>query len=188
MFQASCGGSGVHEGDFTVCVVCQMRAVCRLLTTALSGYRRTLVRSLSLCLSQICSPSMDSLIPYVFTSSHGISSKEIAKITPTTLYPSLIFSCSSVCLQLENLDNLTPKQVAGLMADNLPGLPEKEVIINTVFDHLLESPVKRGLPDVLQNLLIISQKVKFTQLFSMAVHQTLVRCTSVLLLHVDCLK
>lgn len=74
------------------------------------------------------------------------------------------------------------------MADNLPGLPEKEVIINRVFDHLLVSPVKRGLPDVLQNLLLISQMVTFTQLFSMALHQTLIRCTSVLLLHVDCLK
>ncbi|RXN36571.1 hypothetical protein ROHU_002840 [Labeo rohita] len=58
---------------------------------------------------------------------------------------------------LETLDNLTPKQVAGLMAENLPGLPEKEVIINRVFDHLLVSPVERGLPDVLQNLLLISQ-------------------------------
>lgn len=48
-----------------VCCVCQMRAVCRLLTTVLSGCRRTLARSLSLCLSQICSPSTDSLIPYV---------------------------------------------------------------------------------------------------------------------------
>lgn len=60
-----------------VCCVCQMRAVCRLLTTVLSGCRRTLARSLSLCLSQICSPSTDSLIPYVSTSSHVISSKKV---------------------------------------------------------------------------------------------------------------
>ncbi|KAL0201984.1 hypothetical protein M9458_000235, partial [Cirrhinus mrigala] len=58
---------------------------------------------------------------------------------------------------METLDNLTPKQVAGLMTDNLPGLPEKENIINRVFDHLLVSPVERRLPDVLQNLLLISQ-------------------------------
>ncbi len=74
------------------------------------------------------------------------------------------------------------------MVEDLPGLPEKEVVINRVFDHLLESPVERGLPDVLQNLLLISQTVKPTQLFSMALHQTLVRCSRLLLSHVDCLK
>ncbi|XP_052402900.1 uncharacterized protein LOC127949514 isoform X46 [Carassius gibelio] len=58
---------------------------------------------------------------------------------------------------LETLDNLTPKQVAGLLVEELPGLPEKKVVINTVFDHLFVSPVERGLPDVLQNLLSISQ-------------------------------
>ncbi|XP_058624444.1 uncharacterized protein LOC131535927 [Onychostoma macrolepis] len=68
-----------------------------------------------------------------------------------------LLSINGLFNPLETLDNLTPKQVAGLMADNLPGLPEKEVIINRVFDHLLVSPVERGLPDVLQNLLLISQ-------------------------------
>ncbi|KAL1281634.1 hypothetical protein QQF64_000437 [Cirrhinus molitorella] len=58
---------------------------------------------------------------------------------------------------LETLDNLTPKQVAGLMAENIPGLPEKDIIINKVFNHLLVSPADRGLRDVLQNLLFISQ-------------------------------
>ncbi|XP_050950914.1 uncharacterized protein mslnb isoform X1 [Labeo rohita] len=68
-----------------------------------------------------------------------------------------LLSINGLFNPLETLDNLTPKQVAGLMAENLPGLPEKEVIINRVFDHLLVSPVERGLPDVLQNLLLISQ-------------------------------
>ncbi|XP_077093936.1 uncharacterized protein LOC143746088 [Siphateles boraxobius] len=58
---------------------------------------------------------------------------------------------------LETLDNLSPAQMVGLMVVDLPGLPQKEVIINRVFDHLLVSPVDRGLPDVLQNLRFLPQ-------------------------------
>jgi len=61
---------------------------------------------------------------------------------------------------LETLDNLSPEQVVGLMVEDLPGLPEKEVVINRVFDHLLESPVERGLPDVLDLLYIFSTTVR----------------------------
>uniref|UniRef100_A0A9J7Y4Y7 Uncharacterized protein n=1 Tax=Cyprinus carpio carpio TaxID=630221 RepID=A0A9J7Y4Y7_CYPCA len=53
---------------------------------------------------------------------------------------------------LKTLDSLTPKQVAGLMVEDLPGLPPKDVVITRVFDHLLVSPVERGLPDVLELL------------------------------------
>ncbi|XP_043108750.1 uncharacterized protein mslnb isoform X2 [Puntigrus tetrazona] len=60
---------------------------------------------------------------------------------------------------LESLNYLTAEQVVGLMVEDLPHLPEKEVIINTVFDHLLVSPEESGLPDVLQNLLLISYQV-----------------------------
>ncbi|XDV17109.1 hypothetical protein PO909_016533, partial [Leuciscus waleckii] len=58
---------------------------------------------------------------------------------------------------LETLVYLSPVQMVGLMVVDLPGLPQKEVIINRVFDHLLVSPVDRGLPDVLQNLLLLPQ-------------------------------
>jgi len=52
------------------------------------------------------------------------------------------------------------------MVEDLPGLPQKEVIIERVFDHLLESPVDRGLPGVLQNLLLLSQTVKLSWILS----------------------
>ncbi|XP_026121056.1 uncharacterized protein LOC113100648 [Carassius auratus] len=71
--------------------------------------------------------------------------------------PTDLISINRLFDPLETLDNLTPKQVAGLLVEELPGLPEKKVVINTVFDHLFVSPVERGLPDVLQNLLSISQ-------------------------------
>ncbi|XP_056111002.1 uncharacterized protein LOC130088309 [Rhinichthys klamathensis goyatoka] len=58
---------------------------------------------------------------------------------------------------LETLVYLSPGQMVGLMVEDLPGLPQKEVIINRVFDHLLESPVDRGLPGVLQSLLLLPQ-------------------------------
>ncbi|XP_077101801.1 uncharacterized protein LOC143753360 [Siphateles boraxobius] len=57
---------------------------------------------------------------------------------------------------LETLDNLSPVQMVGLMVNGLPGLQQNDVI-NRVFDHLLQSPVDRGLPDVLQNLLLLPQ-------------------------------
>ncbi|XP_056627073.1 uncharacterized protein mslnb isoform X2 [Triplophysa dalaica] len=53
---------------------------------------------------------------------------------------------------LETLVYLSPVQKVDLMVDDLPGLPEKNEIINKVFDHLLESPVERHLPKVLQRL------------------------------------
>ncbi|XP_073716201.1 uncharacterized protein mslnb isoform X2 [Misgurnus anguillicaudatus] len=58
---------------------------------------------------------------------------------------------------LETLDYLSANQKVELMVDDLPELTEKDLIINEVFDYLLVSPVERGLPDVLQILLIRSQ-------------------------------
>ncbi|XP_048051535.1 uncharacterized protein mslnb isoform X2 [Megalobrama amblycephala] len=58
---------------------------------------------------------------------------------------------------LETLVYLSPAQMVDLMVEDLPGLPQKEVIISGVFDHLLVSPVDRGLPGVLENLLSFSQ-------------------------------
>ncbi|XP_057188180.1 uncharacterized protein mslnb [Triplophysa rosa] len=59
---------------------------------------------------------------------------------------------------LETLVYLSPVQKVDLMVDDLPDLPEKTVTVNEVFDHLLESPVERRLPEVLQ-LLFASSKV-----------------------------
>ncbi|XP_039511539.1 uncharacterized protein mslnb isoform X1 [Pimephales promelas] len=68
-----------------------------------------------------------------------------------------LFSINAHFDPLETLVYLSPVQMVGLMVEDLPGLPQKEVIIDRVFDHLLESPVDRGLPGVLQNLLLLSQ-------------------------------
>ncbi|XP_051994237.1 uncharacterized protein mslnb isoform X31 [Xyrauchen texanus] len=70
-----------------------------------------------------------------------------------------LFSINTHFDPLETLVSLSPDQMVGLMVDDLPGLPEKNVVINRVFDHLLESPVERGLPGVLENLLSRSQMI-----------------------------
>ncbi|XDV17114.1 hypothetical protein PO909_016533 [Leuciscus waleckii] len=56
---------------------------------------------------------------------------------------------------LETLDNLSPVQMVGLMVNGLPDLQQNDVI-NRVFDHLLVSPVDRGLPKVLELLYVYS--------------------------------
>ncbi|XP_052402480.1 uncharacterized protein LOC127949391 isoform X2 [Carassius gibelio] len=58
---------------------------------------------------------------------------------------------------LETLSNLTPEQMVGLIVNTQPGVPQN-FIINTVFDHLLVSPVQRGFPDVLELLYIFSTR------------------------------
>ncbi|XP_026146566.1 uncharacterized protein mslnb [Carassius auratus] len=41
---------------------------------------------------------------------------------------------------MSSLLYLSPEQLVGLMFDDVPGLPEKSVVINAVFDHLTASP------------------------------------------------
>ncbi|XP_031676065.1 uncharacterized protein LOC116371362, partial [Oncorhynchus kisutch] len=53
---------------------------------------------------------------------------------------------------LSALEVLSPKQTAELVVLPLPGLPGKDVIINTVFDFLSKSPKERRLPDFLYHL------------------------------------
>ncbi|XP_031666949.1 uncharacterized protein LOC109885747 [Oncorhynchus kisutch] len=57
---------------------------------------------------------------------------------------------------LSALEVLSPKQTAELVVLPLPGLPGKDVIINTVFDYLTESPKERKLPDFLYHLIRLS--------------------------------
>jgi hypothetical protein len=64
---------------------------------------------------------------------------------------------------LSALEVLSPKQTAELVVLPLPGLPGKDVIINTVFDFLTESPKERKLPDFLYHLIRLSAEV--TQLY-----------------------
>ncbi|KAM9493001.1 uncharacterized protein ACWYII_004701 [Salvelinus alpinus] len=60
---------------------------------------------------------------------------------------------------LSALEVLSPKQTAELVVLPLPGLPGKDVIINTVFDFLTESPKERRLPDFLYHLVRLSAEI-----------------------------
>ncbi|XP_042340408.1 uncharacterized protein LOC121941647 [Plectropomus leopardus] len=60
---------------------------------------------------------------------------------------------------LEVLHLLSPKQRAEMLLLPLPTPPEKEVVIDEVFDFLLESPRERRLLEVLQNLIYLTYKV-----------------------------
>nr|XP_017212575.1 uncharacterized protein mslnb isoform X2 [Danio rerio] len=71
---------------------------------------------------------------------------------------SVLLSINGKFSPLESLVDLSPGQMADLMAEGLPGLPQS-VVITTLFDYLLVSPEERGLPAVLQDLLLISGKV-----------------------------
>ncbi|XP_064817272.1 uncharacterized protein LOC135534059 [Oncorhynchus masou masou] len=57
---------------------------------------------------------------------------------------------------LSALEVLSPKQSAELVVLPLPGLPGKDVIINTVFDFLSKSPKERRLPEFLYHLMRLS--------------------------------
>ncbi|XP_034149917.1 uncharacterized protein mslnb isoform X4 [Esox lucius] len=59
---------------------------------------------------------------------------------------------------LSVLDLLSPKQTAELVVFSLPGLPGKDVVINTVFDFLTASPTERRFPEFLQQLAVLSMK------------------------------
>ncbi|XP_045069142.1 uncharacterized protein mslnb [Coregonus clupeaformis] len=60
---------------------------------------------------------------------------------------------------LSALEVLSPKQTAELVVLPLPGLPGKDVIINTVFDYLTESPKERRLPEFLDHLASLSAEM-----------------------------
>ncbi|KAI4898884.1 hypothetical protein NFI96_028389, partial [Prochilodus magdalenae] len=51
------------------------------------------------------------------------------------------------------LPDLTARQLAEVLVEDLPYLPHKEYVINTVFDFLLETPWQ--VPEVLQNVLML---------------------------------
>ena len=62
-------------------------------------------------------------------------------------------------MQLEALEVLSPHQTAELLLLPLPVPPEKDDVINRVFDFLTESPEERKLPEVLLHLVNMSQEV-----------------------------
>ncbi|KAF1394729.1 hypothetical protein PFLUV_G00004170 [Perca fluviatilis] len=64
---------------------------------------------------------------------------------------------------LEVLPLLSPSQIADLLILPLPTPPEKDVVIDRVFDFLLESPEYMKLPEVLSSLLQHIDKCPITQ-------------------------
>lgn len=65
-----------------------------------------------------------------------------------------------LCFQLSSLLSLSPEQLVGLMFDDVPGLPEKSVIINAVFDHLIAYPQEVRIKSTLHFLVELSKTVK----------------------------
>ena len=83
---------------------------------------------------------------------------------PSELKPALavnhLFSVVFL-LQLEVLHLLTPDQTAEMLLLPLPAPPEKHVVIDRVFDFLLESPEERNFASVLHSLVKLTKKVTF---------------------------
>jgi len=68
---------------------------------------------------------------------------------------------SSLCVfQIDALAVLTPRQTAELIVEDFAGLPEKSIIINMVFDHILVSPEDRGLLEMLRYLITLAGEVR----------------------------
>lgn len=63
------------------------------------------------------------------------------------------------CVQLEVLHLLSPNQTAELLLLDLPTPPEKDEVIDRVFDFLLESPEDRRFSEVLSSLVRFAGKV-----------------------------
>ncbi|KAJ8386178.1 hypothetical protein AAFF_G00176020 [Aldrovandia affinis] len=63
---------------------------------------------------------------------------------------------------LEALALLSPQQAAQLLVLPHPGAPKKDVIINAVFDHFLESPKDRELGQFLHDLVMLAREEKIS--------------------------
>ncbi|XP_069545539.1 uncharacterized protein [Brachyistius frenatus] len=60
---------------------------------------------------------------------------------------------------LEVLHLLSPRQIAEMLLLPLPPPPEKDVVINHVFDFLIESPRDRRFPEVLNFVVLLAEEV-----------------------------
>ena len=63
-------------------------------------------------------------------------------------------------LQLETLELLSPQQTAQLLVLPLPSPEGKEVLINTVFDYLLEAPVEHQFQEVVYHTAMLAREVR----------------------------
>ncbi|XP_076838687.1 uncharacterized protein LOC143484076 isoform X2 [Brachyhypopomus gauderio] len=59
---------------------------------------------------------------------------------------------------LQALDVLTPMQTAEIIVKDLPALPNKIQVIDTVFNHTLMSPAERRLPEVLRDIIFLASQ------------------------------
>lgn len=72
-----------------------------------------------------------------------------------------LMSVCFLCLfQIDALVVLSPKQTAELIVEDFAGLPEKSIIINMIFDHILVSPEDRGLLEMLGYLIVLAGEVR----------------------------
>ncbi|XP_049325328.1 uncharacterized protein LOC103033028 isoform X7 [Astyanax mexicanus] len=60
---------------------------------------------------------------------------------------------------LDALDVLTPRQIAQLVVEDLPVLPEKKQVIDAVFDFALVAPIERNLTEILHNIIILTEQM-----------------------------
>ncbi|KAM8772694.1 uncharacterized protein AB9X84_011354 [Acanthopagrus schlegelii] len=63
---------------------------------------------------------------------------------------------------LEVLRLLTPNQTAELLVLTLPALPDKDVLINKIFDHLTQSPDQKKFTEFLSSLTLLPQLGNFS--------------------------
>lgn len=78
---------------------------------------------------------------------------------------------SFLCVfQIDALVVISPRQTAELIVEDFPGLPEKSVIINMVFDHILVSPEDRGLLEMLGYLIVLAGEVRLSYCGEIPVH------------------
>lgn len=88
----------------------------------------------------------------------------------TSMLVCLLMTSFLCVFQIDALVFLSPRQTAELIVEDFAGLPEKSVIINMVFDHILVSPEDRGLLEMLSYLIVLAGKVRLSVCGEIAVH------------------
>ncbi|KAK5926100.1 hypothetical protein CgunFtcFv8_021697 [Champsocephalus gunnari] len=99
--------------------------------------------------------------PQCVSSANGSAEWLIKNFGVYSRFPSItdFYKLNPYFSGLEVLPLLSPKQIAGMLLLPLPTPPEKDVVIDRVFDFLFESPEDARLPEVLRELLYLINKV-----------------------------
>ncbi|KAL2086518.1 hypothetical protein ACEWY4_017577 [Coilia grayii] len=103
------------------------------------------------------------ITPFLSRTGSACMSNDSAAWLQSNLGPFSVLVNTSLLLQLnglfkplEVLDVLSPGQLSELMVAPLPGLSDKDDVINRVFNFLAAAPEDRKLPEVLQGLVTLS--------------------------------